>query len=577
MPHLWKRIVLFLRSMAWYLERGQWRLNQVAPRRHLYPFVFLTMLTGCVTSSVIRQPGGVNAGVPPKVVNPVRVELEWSQVQYRSDSPSVSIDGGSVTSAFGNNIQCCFQASASFTLAPGSHSLSVSVPRNATLGTYIEQLPFDVVDPAFTVTLNPASISLNPGTSKTVTATIARTDQFAGDIAMTIAGLPPGVSATVASPISASGSITLTAAGTAAGGTTSTTVTGTAPCAPGCGGPPVSTASAVLAVTVVAPGFTVASGTPSSALIPRGGTLPIAISVTRTGGFNGPINITTTNLPAGVSAPLTTIVAGGNSATLTLTATNSAALAEVAAGTSPVARQVTLNFAGVCMPACPAMTATRSVSVRVGRRAGPFAIATPAIKNAPGAATSADGTIGITYAVTNPPPPGATQFTATYNRVGTAGTLFAANLVQSPIDWGVGFCAASPTIAGVILSGQYGGVTNAPMFYVLPIWAPSTAMAGATNRSFTVPDYAINSYSNTTIAPQLWYSPDCTLAAYVASSFTQTPPLAVTVLDMTTGQSIGSAQQASNAPTQLEVANTAAGQEVQIRFSPTDVRKMAIP
>ena len=171
--------------------------------------------------------------------------------------------------------------------------------------------------------------------------------------------------------------------------------------------------------------------------------------------------------------------------------------------------------------------------------------------------------------------PGTTQFTATYRRTGSNATLFAGNLVQAT-HWGAGFCGASPTIAGVVLSGTYGGVTNAPLFYQLPIWAPAPATTPA--RSFTQPVYTVNANANTTIVPSLWYSPDCTLAAFVQSSGTQTPPAALTILDMTTGQPIATAlPYAGASPSKLEVVKTATGQEVQVTFSPTDLRKVPIP
>lgn len=155
--------------------------------------------------------------------------------------------------------------------------------------------------------------------------------------------------------------------------------------------------------------------------------------------------------------------------------------------------------------------------------------------------------------------------------------MAAINLAQSAMSWGAGFCAANPTITGVVLSGTYGGVTNAPLFYVLPIWAPAPATT-TTARSFTQPVYAQNTSANATITPMLWFSPDCTLAAFVQSSFTQTPPAGLTVLDMTTGQPIGSALlYAGASPSRLEVVNAGAGQEIRVQFTPADVRTVQIP
>lgn len=533
------------------------------------------VLAACPTHSVIRTPPAVNQGTPATVANPVLITLDWSVVQHRTGAPGVSLDGNSITASFGNNIQCCQSASATLTLPPGGHNLSVSVPRSATLGTYIESLPFTVVDPGFSITLAPATVSLVPGGSATVTATVVPVYGYNGTVTLTLTGLPPGVTSTI-TPASGTTTfiIALSAAGGAPGGTSAATVTGSGPCAPACGGPATSTATAPLGVTVTAPGFTIASVTPATVLIPRGGSAVVTATVARVGGFTGEIDISASGLPNGIAAPTTRIGAGAASTgTITLNASNGAALADIAAGNVPPAQTVTIALSGVCTPACPGMTASGTVSARIGRRLGQFAVAAPSLRNAPANATSVDGTIGLAYTTANPQPPG---FTATYRRVGSSGALAAINLVQSPISWGAGLCGANPTVAGVVLSGTYGGVTSAPMFYVLPIWAPGSATTPA--RQFTVSVDAVNSNANATITPSLWYSPDCTLAAYVQSSFTATPPAGLTVIDMRTGQPIGQALlYAGASPSRLEVVNAGSGQEVRVQFTPSDVRTIPIP
>ena len=534
------------------------------------------VVSGCVTRSVIRTPPAVSGGVPATVPNAVVVTLDWSNVQNRIGDPSVSLDGNNVTAAFGQNIQCCTSANATFTLAPGSHTLQVSVPRSATLGTYVEILPFTVVDPSFTIALSPATVALTPGATASTVATITPTFGFTGAVTLAVTGLPTGVTSTISSQSPTTQDITLSAGSSVAGGSTTATVTGTAPCAPSCGGPATSTATATLGVTVTAPGFSIASLSPANVLVPRGGTASVTVNVQRVGGFSGAINATVTNLPAGVTAGALQIAGGTSTGTLTLTATNTAGLANVAAGTPSGAQQASVNLAGVCTMACPGMTDAENLQVRIGRRVGVFAVAAPSLKNAPANATSADAAVALTYTVANPQPPGVTQFTATYVRVGSPGSLFSSNVVQSPIDWGAGFCPANPTVAGVVLSMSFGGATNAPLFYTLPIWAPG--QTSGTARSVFLPVYAINSNANTTIAPMLWYSPDCTLAAFVHSSSTQTPPAALTIIDMTTGQPIGGELQYSGpSPSRIEVATATAGQEVRVQFSPTDQRKLAIP
>lgn len=535
------------------------------------------VLAACPTRSVIRTPPAVSQGTPATVANPVQVSLDWSVVQHRIGDPSVSLDGNDVTGTFGQNIQCCQSASATFTLTPGAHNLNVSVPRSASLGTYIETLPFTVVDPGFTITLSPAAVTLAPSGSASVTATVVPTFNYGGAVTLAIAGLPAGVTSSI-TPAGGGTSFTIAlAAGPgAAGGTTTATITGSGPCT-GCSSP-AATASTPLGITVTGPGFTIASLTPATVLLPRGGSATVTATVTRTGGFTGAIGISATGLPNGVTAPPTTIPPNATSGTITLNASNAAALAGVAAGTAPSPQTVTIALTGVCASTCPpGLSSSRNVSVRIGRRLGQFAVATPSLRNAPSSATSADGAIGLDYTTANPQPPGQTLFTATYRRVGSSAALSAINLAQSAISWGAGFCGANPTIAGVVLSGTYGSVTNAPMFYELPIWAPAPSTTN-TARTVMQPVYAINSSANTTITPTLWFSPDCTVAAFVQSSFAPSPPAGLTLLDMTTGQPIGQAMLYTGAsPSRLEVVNAGTGQEVRVQFTTSDVRTVPVP
>jgi len=65
--------------------------------------------------------------------------------------------------------------------------------------------------------------------------------------------------------------------------------------------------------------------------VPRGGTIPVAVTAFRMDGFDGPIALTAVNLPAGLSATENVIPAGHESATLLLSAEASAKLAGAAA------------------------------------------------------------------------------------------------------------------------------------------------------------------------------------------------------------------------------------------------------
>jgi predicted carbohydrate-binding protein with CBM5 and CBM33 domain len=62
------------------------------------------------------------------------------------------------------------------------------------------------------------------------------------------------------------------------------------------------------------------STTPGRLSVSRGATVTSTVTITRTGGFSGPVALTASGLPAGVTAAFSPVAANGTSATLTLTA-----------------------------------------------------------------------------------------------------------------------------------------------------------------------------------------------------------------------------------------------------------------
>jgi glycosyl hydrolase family 113 len=98
-------------------------------------------------------------------------------------------------------------------------------PAETVLRTWQEP-PVD--DPDFALSITPATISLNRGTSRTSMVTITRSGGFTGSVALSASGLPAGVTATF-NPTPATGTsstIALTAANSAAAGTVTVTITG---------------------------------------------------------------------------------------------------------------------------------------------------------------------------------------------------------------------------------------------------------------------------------------------------------------------------------------------------------------
>ncbi len=81
----------------------------------------------------------------------------------------------------------------------------------------------------FTLSANPASLTINRGASGTITITITRSGGFSSSVSLSAGGLPSGVTATFnpASTTGTSSTLTLAASAAAATGMTSVTITGT--------------------------------------------------------------------------------------------------------------------------------------------------------------------------------------------------------------------------------------------------------------------------------------------------------------------------------------------------------------
>jgi len=171
----------------------------------------------------------------------------------------------------------------------------------------------------YTLSLNPATLTVQQGTNGTSTVTITRTGGFAGNVDLTASGLPTGVTAAF-NPASTTGNtstLTLTASATATTGAATVTVKGTAT--------GLADQTAALALTVSAPagGYTL-SLTPATLTVSQGATGTSTVNITRTNGFAGAVTLAATGLPNGVTASFNPAAPTGNTSTLTLTASATA-------------------------------------------------------------------------------------------------------------------------------------------------------------------------------------------------------------------------------------------------------------
>ena len=221
-------------------------------------------------------------------------------------------------------------------VAGGSQLVTLSVPANASTGTYnvtatgtsgslthSATLALTIgSQPDFSLALAPVAVTSTAGSStSSFTASIAAANGFTDSVAVTLSGLPTGITTTPNSPfiIATGGSqvVTLLVPAGAAGGTYTVTVTGTSGSL---------THSTPLTLTIGPPAdFSLALA--PSALTTNAGTSnsSFTATVTAQNGFSGEVAVTLTGLPAGITtSPASPFnVAAGNSQTVALSlATN---------------------------------------------------------------------------------------------------------------------------------------------------------------------------------------------------------------------------------------------------------------
>ena len=192
----------------------------------------------------------------------------------------------------------------------------------------------------FSLWLDRNNVAIGPGTSTTVIVHTVVTTGAAQTIALSVSGLPAGVTGSF-SPVSvaagADSALTLTAAVNALPTSTTMTVTGTA----------VSgTHAAAATVTVSGNDFSMGLA-PAAVTVAAGTSKILTVSTTLTSGVAESITMGVSGLPAGVTGTFSPAsVPSGNSSTLTLTAASTAAAAAAAFTVSGVAASASHSVKG---------------------------------------------------------------------------------------------------------------------------------------------------------------------------------------------------------------------------------------
>lgn len=181
--------------------------------------------------------------------------------------------------------------------------------------------------PTIDIALSNAALTIVQGTNQTTTVTLTRSGGFTGDVAITVEGLPTGVTA-AAAPATLGASVTssvvtFTASATAAAGPATATIRAA--------GNGVTAKTATVALTInAAPSYSLAA---AAASVAQGGNGNSNITITRTGGFAGAVTLAAEGLPTGVTAAFAPNNTTTNGSVLTLSA---AANATVGAATVTV-------------------------------------------------------------------------------------------------------------------------------------------------------------------------------------------------------------------------------------------------
>jgi pseudomonalisin len=211
--------------------------------------------------------------------------------------------------------------------------------------------------PSFALSV-PGTVNLAAAATASLSTSITVSNGFSGQMALTVTGVPSGVTAsfspnTLAAPGSGSSTLTLTASSSVKAGTYSITITAASD-------GKLKTAAASLVVSVPAT-FTLATSTGSTTILVGKSTTVIA-TTTVTSTFKSAVNLTVSGQPSGLTAnfsPTSIKSPGSGSSTLTISAGTSVApgtyrltITASGNGVSRVAT-VTVNVSGFTLAASP--------------------------------------------------------------------------------------------------------------------------------------------------------------------------------------------------------------------------------
>lgn len=253
-----------------------------------------------------------------------------------------------------------------------------------------------VTVPDFALAATPALRTLTPGASTTYAIAVTPSGGFAGNVALSVSGLPAGTTAAFSpNPAGSSSTLTVTTSASTPGGTSSLTISGVS-------GSLTRTATVSLTVTAQDYSFILEPGTRT---VVRGDGATYAITLTKINGFTGAVTYSIAGLPADTTYEISPnpatgdgglfVLAGGNApggtSVLTITGTSNGithtattlfnvnAPVDFSAALSPTSRTVTQGQAAAySLTVTPVGGFTGSVTFSVtGLPSGAAAAFTP--------------------------------------------------------------------------------------------------------------------------------------------------------------------------------------------------------
>jgi Pro-kumamolisin, activation domain/Bacterial Ig-like domain (group 3)/MBG domain (YGX type)/FG-GAP-like repeat len=382
---------------------------------------------------------------------------------------TLSISGlpSGVTAAFATNPTTAYATQLSFTagssVAAGQYPLTITGTSGSL--TQTTTLTLTVGVPSFTL-YAASSPTIGLGSTGTGYVYLETQNGFAGSVALSISGLPSGVTAVISTnPTTYSSAIQFTVASNAVAGSSTVTITGTY-------GSQVQTTT--MPLTVAAPGFSLYGIYGVS--VNQGTSATSTLTVSPQYGFTGNVSLSTTGLPGGVTASFSPNPTTG-SATMTLSAASTAA---------PGSTSFTITGTSGSI--------TNSITTQVSVNQGSFSLAMAPNKITLVPGGSGKSTIDIVPVNSFASP---VVLTASGLPSGVTASISPATITGSSTLTLTADSTAQAGSSTLTITGSSGALTNSALLQLTV--TNSTVAAAATTLTFTAGGNAVSSVAQGTL------------------------------------------------------------------------------